>query len=73
MENNKKRPGRPIPEWLKNLPKGSYSIDDLKNICDRSNSTIIETLLFNGAKKTYDIRPNGRSIAYYHWEGLKNE
>lgn len=71
MEQIKKKIGRPLPEWILNLKKGEYSINDLIKISKTSRTNCLKLMKKFNTETIYK-RENDRVCAYYKWEGLDN-
>ncbi len=67
-----KKIGRPAPTWLKMLPTGEYTINNLIKITGKTKSTIRGVLNTHQVPYRYELKRK-YIIAIYNWKGLHNE
>lgn len=64
--------GRPQADWLRILPKGIYTIEELIERSGKSKSTIVSTLKYNKVKFAYFVL-NGQRRVLYFWDGCRTK
>lgn len=68
-EKASKKIGRPIPEWLKNLPHGEYTARELEKISGTLSRSVRKIMQHHNVDVEYKF-DGKRFFGVYHWKGL---
>lgn len=61
---------RDYPDWLRDLPKGLHSLNDIVRLSGKSKQTISRVIQYFGLLYHYELK-DGKMQMFLRWKGIK--